>query len=96
VIKVLALDEYGVHVRLYGNAFSRRPANLAPDLLDTAPFFLMAPEDAGREWPLSVGHLPLLAATFMSMQPVYVTKTDLDDDELGDYREWKAAGGGYL
>ncbi len=58
VIKVLAVDEFGVHVRLYGNAFVRRPAAVAPDLLDTSPFISMAPEDVGQEWPLSVGHLP--------------------------------------
>ena len=96
VIKVLALDEFGVHVRLYGNAFSRRPVTVAPELLDTAPFFSMAPEDMDRVWPLSVGHLPLLASTFIGMHPVYITHEALDDDELDDYRDWKASGGGYL
>ena len=96
VIKVLALDDLGVHVRLYGNAFSQRPAQLAPDLLDMAPFLSLAPEDIGYEWPLSVGHLPLLADTFASLQPVFVLRVELEEEELDDYSEWVAAGGGYL
>ncbi len=96
VVKVLALDDFGVHVRLYGNAFTHRPTVVAPDLLDTAPFFSQSPEDAGREWPLSVGHLPLLAATFISMRPVFITRAEPVPGELEDYNEWKEAGGGYL
>ncbi|MCL4506703.1 MAG: hypothetical protein M1140_11860 [Chloroflexi bacterium] len=96
VIKVLALDDYGVHVCLYGNAFAHRPAIIAPDLLETAPFFSMAPEDAGQEWPLSVGHLPLLVRTFIGMRPSYITQAGVMADELDDYHEWKEAGGGYL
>lgn len=96
VLKVLALDDYGVHVRLYGNAFAHRPATIAPELLETAPFFSLTPEDAGQEWPLSVGHLPLLVRTFIGMRPLYITHADITPDELDDYREWKEAGGGYL
>ncbi len=96
VIKVLAVDEFGVHVRLYGNAFVRRPAAVAPDLLDTSPFISMAPEDVGQEWPLSVGHLPLLAATFVGMRPVYIAREVVAPDELDDYNNWQRSGGGYL
>ena len=96
VCKVLLIDEFGVHLRLYGNSFSRRPATVAPEFLDTSPFFSLAPEDAGHEWPLSVGHLPLMARTFLGMHPVYIAETEVEDDELDDYREWKEAGGGYL
>ncbi len=96
VIKILLLDDFGVHVRLFGNAFARRPATVAPDLLDTSPFFSTAPEDAGYEWPLSVGHLPLLARTFLGMHPMFIADTEVDEDELDDYGEWKEAGGGYL
>ena len=96
IVKVLLLDDFGVHVRLYGNGFSHRPATVAPDLLDTSPFFSLAPEDAGQEWPLSVGHLPLLARTFLGMHAVFIAQTDVETEELEDYREWKEAGGGYL
>jgi hypothetical protein len=96
VVKVLAVDEHGVHACLYSNAFERRPTTVAPDLLDTAPFHSLAAEDAGETWPLSVGHLPLLTATFEHMRPAYITRTTVDDDELDGYREWHQAGGGYL
>ncbi len=96
VIKVLAVDEFGVHVRLYGNAFMRRPTAVAPDLLDTCPFVSAAPEDAGREWPLSVGHLPLQAATFAGMRPVYIAREDVTPDELEEYRDWQRSDNGYL
>ncbi len=96
VLKVLAVDEFGVHVRLYGNSFARRPTTVAPDLLDTSPFLSLAPEDDGQEWPLSVGHLPLLASTFAGMRAVYITSDDVTPEELEDYRDWQQAGGGYL
>ena len=96
VIKVLAVDEFGVHVRLYGNSFARRPATVAPDLLDTSPFLSLAPEDMGQDWPLSVGHLPLLASTFAGMKPIHITDEDVTPEELEDYRDWQQSGGGYL
>ena len=96
VMKVLALDEVSVHVRLYGNAFQRQPTTVAPALLDVAPFISLAPEDIEQEWPLSVGHLPLLASTFYNMRPVYITHDDLADDDLDEYDDWRESGGGYL
>jgi len=96
VVKVLALDDVGLHVCLYGNAFAHRPANIAPELLDTAPFLSLAPEDAGQEWPLSVGHLPLLIPTFLGMQPVFIMHAEVTPDELESYQEWQQTGGGYI
>ncbi len=96
VLKVLVVDDFGVHVRLYGNSFARRPSTVAPDLLDTSPFISLAPEDAGQEWPLSVGHLPLLASTFAGMHAVYITRDEVTDEELEDYHDWQQSGGGYL
>ena len=96
VIKVLAVDDFGVHVRLYGNSFARRPTTVAPELLDTSPFISIAPEDAGQEWPLSVGHLPLQAATFIGMRPIYIAHEDVIPDELEEYNEWLNTDGGYL
>ena len=96
VLKVLAIDEFGVHVRLYGNSFAHRPSAVAPDLLDTSPFLSLAPEDDGHEWPLSVGHLPLLASTFAGMRAAYITRDDVTPEELEDYHDWQQSGGGYL
>jgi hypothetical protein len=96
VMKVLATDTFGVHVCLYGNAFAHRPTTIAPDLLDTAPFISVADEDADGEWPLSVGHLPLLITTFLNMQPVFIARTEVIEDELEGYLEWQQAGGGYI
>ena len=96
VMKVLAVDDFGVHVCLYSNAFEHRPTTVAPDLLDTSPFISLAPEDAGCEWPLSVGHLPLQAATFVGMRPVYITRQDVTPDELEEYQDWQHHDNGYL
>lgn len=96
ILKVLVIDEIGVHVRLYANQFARRPATVVTDILETSPFLSVAPEDMGHEWPLSVGHLPLMARTFIGMNPSYIAHTDVLEEELDGYREWKDAGGGYL
>jgi hypothetical protein len=40
-------------------------------------------------WPLSF-------ATFASLDPVYVTRVEVSDDELAGYRIWRNDGGGFF
>jgi hypothetical protein len=91
VIKVLAVDEGGVHARLYMQRFYRRPR--AGDLgkLSTAPF---GPAHAN---PFSIGHMPLSHSSFIGWQPEVITRgSAVEEEELEGYRMWQEAEGGYF
>jgi hypothetical protein len=91
VAKILAVDERGVHVRLYVQRFEQLPLRVDPAHLSTAPF------GPGHENPFSIGHMPLSHATFATWQPELIARgTAVVDEELEGYRMWLDAKGGYF
>jgi hypothetical protein len=91
VVKILAVDEEGVHARLYVQRFKRRP--LVGDLgeLSTSPF---GPE---HDNPFSIGHIPLSHRSFIGWEPEIITRgTAVAEAELDGYRMWDEAKGGYF
>jgi hypothetical protein len=91
VMKVLAADAGGVHVRLYVQRFDRRPGPAGLGELSTAPF------GPGHDHPFSIGHLPLSHASFATWQPELITRGPaVTEEELDGYRMWQDANGGYF
>jgi hypothetical protein len=93
VLKVLALDKIGVHIRQYSNRYDARPEHLDEGELFLAPF------DPDNETPgvrLGMGHLPLSAGTFRAWRPEFVQQSTVSSDELEGYRGWQEAEGGYF
>ena len=90
VMKVLAVDDKGIHVRLYAQRFKERPR--ASDLheLSTKPF----PSEHGN--PFSFGHMPFSHSSFLSWEPQAVGSAPVSEDELKGHRMWKEADGGYF
>ena len=88
VVKVLNTDEGGVHLRLYANVFPERPTTLDPATLTLAPI----DADSVR----SVGHMPVVRPSFLSMGPRLITTAPVTDDELEGYKLWAEAKGGYF
>lgn len=89
VAKLLKVDERGVHLRLYANAWDQRPAKL--NLEDLS---LSAPE--GEEGGRAIGHMPLARQAFLVMGPHYVTDAPVTEEELDGYRMWEEGKGGYF
>jgi hypothetical protein len=81
VVKVLAFDKAGVHVRLYKNRFNRRPKrkNL-PELR------LGRIDEDGLP---GIGHLPIVKKIFYKWQPLFILQQEVTDEELEGYRAWK-------
>jgi len=85
VIKVLACDEQTIHIRLYKNKWSDRPASVESSELSLGSIF-----DPGGS---GLGHLPISIAEYKSWVPTVIRKEEVADDELEGYKMWKDAGG---
>ena len=90
VLKILKLDNRGVHVRLYSNHFVA-----APTRVDESTLY-MAGIDHKPDEVLGLGHLPLSKASFAGWKPVFVQPSTVKPDELEGYNEWKKANAGYF
>jgi hypothetical protein len=90
VIKILKLDDRGVHVRVYSNSFSAHP-----DTLEEGALY-MAGLTKGPNERLGMGHLPLSRSSFARWRPRFIKRVEVKPDELDGYREWLAGKGGYF
>jgi len=86
VVKILAQDGAGVHVRIYANKFPTRP-----DKIDPAKLTLGSIKDKDG---FGMGHLPLDRDLFASWNPKFIAQATVSEEELDGYREWKKAKGG--
>lgn len=86
IVKVLAVDERCVHIRLYKNKYSSRPTTIDPTSLKLGGYD--DPEG------ISMGHLPASLRTFIGMQPQFIAQTTVTEEELEGYNVWKKDGGG--
>lgn len=82
VVKILALDDLGVHVRKFRETFSSRPAEIS-QLLVTEE--LMGEADGIEYIPFSRGLFAILNAQYIQHSYVYPW-------EIDEYERWKAQG----
>jgi len=88
VVKILATDDRGVHVRMYKNRWKERPTSV-----DTSSLSLGQLNDPDG---LGMGHLPFSKKSFVVSRPVFLQDGQVAEDELEGYRMWKDGGGGYF
>ena len=86
IVKVIAEDSIGVHVRSFSNKFSTRPKTIN---LSDLSLGKIGDKNPGIE------HLPILKKVFQSWSPIFITKEPVKEDELVGYKEWLSAKGGY-
>lgn len=90
-LKLLAVDERGVHVRIYVQRFPTRPTEADLGELSLSTFLI------DQQGPLSVGHMPLSYATFFSgWAPEPICQRDVEPNELKGYQHWLDADAGYF
>jgi hypothetical protein len=91
VVKILATDDEGVHIRLYQQRFDTRPVEVDPGSLSLGP---VIPSEGV---PLSVHHAPFSYATFARWGAVLLARGHtVGEHELIGYRSWQEAEGGYF
>jgi hypothetical protein len=88
IAKVLKLerDPEIVHVRIYKQHFSQRPRSIDPGALTLGTIH---DEDG-----FGMGHLPLRLVTFMDSEPIFLTHSQVQPEELEGYNLWKETAGG--
>jgi hypothetical protein len=92
ILKVLATDPQGVHVRLYKQRFSSVPSRLEASELTLGAFAV----DETNSDPFTIGHLPITRISFGLSSPVRVARQPVLEDELEGYRIWLDSRGGYF
>jgi hypothetical protein len=90
VLKILKLDDGGVHVRLYSNQFSTPPAKVDESIL------YMVGVDRKPNETLGMGHAPISKQSFVGWKAVLFQQSAVKDDELEGYKMWLEAKGGYF
>lgn len=90
VLKILGVDEGGVHARLFSNVYSAPPTHV-----DEASLY-MAGMDRKPDEPMGMGHLPISHRSFATWNAVLFQQSRVTDDELDGYRMWAEAKGGYF
>jgi hypothetical protein len=87
IAKLLRVESGGVHARLYADRWEVPPDVINPWTLRLERY------DAPS---LSYGHLPLSYPAFAAMQPAYHRLAMRSGAELGGYRMWRDAKGGFF
>ena len=90
ILKVLKLDEHGVHVRLYSNVF-----DAIPEKIDEASLS-MAGLDRKPNEELGMGHVPVSNKSFKTWGAIFVQQSTVSKEELEGYQVWLEAKGGYF
>jgi len=90
ILKILKVDERGVHVRLYSNRFGA-----VPGAVEEASLFLAGAKDGPGE-DVGVGHAAVSRETFAAWGGQYVQQSTVSASDLEGYWAWLAAKGGYL
>lgn len=86
--KILAVDEGGMHIRVYANGWPERPKTIDPVELTL--------DSGATDGARAYGHLPLLKKSFLAMGPRHAVTTSVDESELEGHRMWAEAKGGYF
>jgi hypothetical protein len=90
VLKILKLDDGGVHVRLYSNQFTEPPMKIDESTLYMAGMNRKSGESLG------MGHAPISKKSFAGWNAKFVQQSTVREEELEDYKMWLEAKGGYF
>jgi hypothetical protein len=90
VLKILKLDDGGVHVRLYSNQFSTPPTKV-----DESALYMVGVDRKPNE-TLGMGHAPIAKRSFEGWKAVFFQQSSIKDEELEGYKMWLDAKGGYF
>jgi hypothetical protein len=87
-VKVLKVDDTGVHFRLYPNTYPVPVVGLSPDAMKAVAY----PHDHRP----TIHHLPATRALFESWRPVRWVAQVVKPEELDGYETWLKAKGSYF
>jgi hypothetical protein len=88
IVKILAIDASGVHIRTYKEHFLSRPSDIC-----TASLTLGSIHDKDG---FGMGHLPLLRNVFATWDISFICMETVYEEELEGYKYWLEVEGGYF
>ncbi len=86
VTKVLVVDDFAVHIRIYANRFDELPTDVDPSVLNLGGIN----SDGG----FGIGHAPMAKEGFFNDHPQFIKQVPVADEELEGYRLYLEAMGG--
>jgi hypothetical protein len=89
-IKILKIDDYGVHICQYSNQFKAHP-----DSIDLSILYMAGIDKESTE-KMGVGHIPVSNESFANWKIRLIQVDSVTDDEMDGYGYWKEQGGGYF
>jgi hypothetical protein len=90
VLKILKIDDRGVHVKLYSNQYPTPPTNVDEETLYMAGINSKPNETLGME------HLPLSNKSYQNLKATLFQQSTVKDEDLEGYKMWLSDKGGYF
>lgn len=90
IIKILKVEDQGVHVRMYSNSFDAPPSHIEESSL------YMSGMNKKPGEALGMGHIPVSTDSFRSWKISFIQQSKVTAEELDGYNLWHEAGGGYF
>ncbi|MCZ6875475.1 MAG: hypothetical protein O7G88_18445 [bacterium] len=84
VIKIIALKEDIIHIRIYKDTYQDRPETLDPNALTPGPMH-------DGKAPFSMGSLPFHLSKFLDRKPRFIMQTEVTDDKRNNPTQWQQA-----
>lgn len=84
VVKIIALKEDLVHIRIYKDTYQDRPETVDPNALTPGPMH------DGMS-PFGTSSLPFHLSKFLDLKPRFITQTEVTDDEQNNPAQWQHA-----
>jgi hypothetical protein len=91
IIKILKIDEFGYHIRIYSNLFQTIPTELEAENL----YFVGLDKRKITEG-FGMGHVPILKDNFEKWTLFLIQQDQVKPEELEGYLLWKTSQGGYF
>jgi hypothetical protein len=84
IIKILKIDEYAYHVRMYSNRFQSRPEDINEDTL-----YMSELSDYEKNWSPGMEHMPIHKENFENWKLTFIKQVEVTSEELEGYRLWE-------
>ena len=91
IIKILKIDEYGYHIRIYSNLFHSIPEEIGVKTL-----YMVGLDKRKISEGFGMGHVPILKENFEKWTLFLVQQDQVKPEELEGYLLWEASQGGYF
>ena len=88
IVKVLKIDDGGIHLSLFSNSYKT-----APTKLDVEELSFSADDRSGNS---GIGHIPITLDKFFAWSPTQIQEGQVLESELEGYNMWLEAKGGYF